>query len=352
MQEWSNAIRAPEGFRPAARAAIEIEALTKVYPAQRPWFGTGQPEKRAVDGVTLRVEEGEIFGLVGPNGAGKTTLIRMLSTMLLPTSGTALVGGHDVAKNERAARDLVGVVSSNERSFYWRLTGRENLRFFTRLNQMPDREADPWRDELIGLLGLGRVADRRFDHYSTGEKQRMAIARGLLARPKVLLMDEPTKGVDPVGAAEIIELIRGPVRRLWNPTILVTSHNLSEIERLCGRVALMHRGRLAALGPIDELRASARHADHFTITVSGVEAAALGSMAAEAGGLVSGEGQSRAGTIEMEVRFPLGSAGFARLVRLIVGAGGDLVSCSSKPATFEEAFHAVVEANEGVAGGR
>lgn len=325
---------------------IEIDALTKVYPARSALLGTGQAEKRAVDGVTLSVAEGEIFGLVGPNGAGKTTLIRMLSTMVLPTEGTARVGGYDVTEYEHQVRSLVGVVSSNERSFYWRLSGRENLRFFARLHQMPERQTDPWRDELIELLGLEEVADRRFDQYSTGEKQRMAIARGLLARPKVLLMDEPTKGVDPVGAAEIVELIQGPVLRLWNPTILVTSHNLFEIERLCDRVALMHRGRLAAVGAIDELRASVRRVDVFTVVVSGVDEATLGSMAARAGGLVSREAIVRSDTISMEVSFPLGSAGFPRLVRLIVEAGGDLVSCDHRSPTFEDAFHAVVETSE------
>jgi ABC-2 type transport system ATP-binding protein len=346
-----NRASASEEAQRAGRPAIEVDDLTKVYPAHRSMFGPGQPEKCAVDHVTLRVDEGEIFGLVGPNGAGKTTLIRMLSTMVLPTSGTARIGGYDVMKSEKEARGLVGVVSSNERSFYWRLTGRENLRFFTRLHQMPDREADPWRDELIERLGLGRMADRRFDHYSTGEKQRMAIARGLLGRPKVLLMDEPTKGVDPVGAAEIVELIQGPVRELWNPTILVTSHNLAEIERLCGRVALMHRGRIAALGAIDELRASVRRADSFTIVVSGVDHAALERLTADAGGFVSNDVRHRNDCVTMEVSFPLGSAGFPRLVRRIVGAGGDLVSCSSRSVSFEEAFHAVVEASEVAAAG-
>jgi len=346
METLSKDAHGQEDTRPTARPAIEVERLTKVYPAQRSLFGRVQPEKCAVDDVSLRVDEGEIFGLVGPNGAGKTTLIRILSTMVLPTSGTVRIGGHDIVGNEKEARSLVGVVSSNERSFYWRLTGRENLRFFTRLHQMPDSEADPWRDRLIELLGLEEMADQRFDNYSTGQKQRMAIARGLLTRPKVLLMDEPTKGVDPVGAAEIVELIQGPVRGLWNPTILVTSHNLTEIERLCGRVALMHRGRLAALGAIDELRARVRRSDHFTISVSGVEVAALDRMAVESGGTVSSAGSPRADITEMKVNFPLGCAGFPRLVRHIVGAGGDLVSCSNRSTTFEEAFHAVVEASE------
>jgi ABC-2 type transport system ATP-binding protein len=180
----------------------------------------------------------------------------------------------------------------------------------------------------------------------------MAIARGLLARPKILLMDEPTKGVDPIGAADIVELILGPVRGLWHPTILVTSHNLAEIERLCGRVALMHRGRLAALGPIEELRAKARRSDCYILTVTGLALAALESLAADAGGFVSRQAQADAGALELEVGFPEGSAGFARLVRALVQAGGDLVSCSRVTPTFEDAYHAVVEASESAAAGR
>lgn len=324
---------------------IDIERLTKVYPPQRSLVGRRESGKLAVDEVTLQVGEGEIFGLVGPNGAGKTTLIRMLSTMVLPTSGRAYVSGFDVTREERAIRDLVGVVSSNERSFYWRLTGRENLRFFSNLYQIPEQQAGPWRDELLFILGLSEVADRRFDFYSTGQKQRMAIARGLLTRPRVLLMDEPTKGVDPLGAAEIVQLIQGRILELWRPTILVTSHNLSEIERLCDRVALMHCGRLAALGTIDELRASIRQSDTFVIAVSGLSNDVLQSLVEQVGGMVLQEPTLKDGVVELAVSFALGSAGFPRLVRALVEAGGDLISSSNRSESFEQVFHAVIEAN-------
>ena len=324
---------------------IHVEALTKVYPAQRSLFGRREASKLAVDRVTLQVGEGEIFGLIGPNGAGKTTLIRMLSTMVLPTSGRALVAGFDVTRDERAIRDLVGVVSSNERSFYWRLTGRENLHFFSALYQIPEPQATAWRDELLSILGLSEVADRRFDHYSTGQKQRMAIARGLLTRPKVLLMDEPTKGVDPLGAAEIVQLVQGRILELWQPTILVTSHNLFEIEQLCQRVALMNRGRLAALGTIDELRARMRQSDTFVIRVSGLDDGVLQGLAEDAGGVVSQEPIRRDDTVELMVSFALRSAGFPRLVRALVEAGGDLVSSHNHSESFEKVFHAVIEAD-------
>jgi len=322
---------------------IDVEELTKVYPLQRSLGGRKEPGKLAVDQVSLQVGEGEIFGLIGPNGAGKTTLIRMLSTMVLPTSGRAHVGGFDVTRDERAVRKLVGVVSSNERSFYWRLTGRENLHFFSCLYQIPEQRARPWRDELLSILGLSEVADQRFDHYSTGQKQRMAIARGLLTRPRVLLMDEPTKGVDPLGAAEIVQLIQGQVLALWHPTILVTSHNLTEIERLCGRVALMHHGRLAALGTIDELRASMRRFDTFVMTVSGLSNEALQVLVQQAGGSLSQDATCLGDVVELTVNFPLGSEGFPRLVRALVEAGGDLLSSSDHSESFEQVFQAVIK---------
>lgn len=324
---------------------IDIEQLTKVYPPQRSLVGRRETGKLAVDNVSLQIAEGEIFGLVGPNGAGKTTLIRMLSTMVLPTSGHASVGGFDVMRDELAIRNLVGVVSSNERSFYWRLTGRENLRFFSTLYQIPEQQADSWQEELLSLLGLAEIADRRFDHYSTGQKQRMAIARGLLTRPRVLLMDEPTKGVDPVGAAELVQLIQGQILQLWRPTILVTSHNLSEIERLCHRVGLMHHGRLVALGTIDELRANMRKSDTYVITVSGLSGEVLTSLTEKVGGVVSLDFLQRENVVEIEVSFALGSAGFPRLVRALVEQGGDLLSSSNHSETFEQVFHAVIEAN-------
>jgi ABC-2 type transport system ATP-binding protein len=324
---------------------IDVQELTKAYPTQGALFRRGEPTKLAVDRVTLQVGEGEIFGLIGPNGAGKTTLIRMLSTMVLPTSGRAVVGGFDVTRDERRVRNLVGVVSSNERSFYWRLTGRDNLRFFSALYQIPERQASPWRDELLTVLGLSEVADRRFDHYSTGQKQRMAIARGLLTRPKVLLMDEPTKGVDPLGAAEIVQLVQGRILNLWRPTILVTSHNLFEIEQLCRRVALMNRGRLAALGTIDELRGRMRQSDSFVLKVIGLADGVVQSLAEQAGGLVSEQPVCRDGTVELLVSFALGSAGFPRLVRALVEAGGDLLSCHNQSESLEQVFHAVIEAD-------
>jgi ABC-2 type transport system ATP-binding protein len=325
---------------------IEIDQLTKRYPPQRSLTSRAGESQLAVDSVSFSVGEGEIFGLIGANGAGKTTLIRMLSTMVLPTSGRAIVGGYDVARDECAVRDIVGVVSSNERSFYWRLSGRENLRFFTALYQIPESEAWPWREELLEILGLGEVADQRFDHYSTGQKQRMAIARGLLTRPKILLMDEPTKGVDPIGAAEIVRLIHGRILSLWRPTILVTSHNLGEIERLCGRVALMHRGRLAALGTIDELRSQITQIDSFVIHVRGADRKSVLGMAERCEAVSADASMQSEGLVELRVDFARGSDGFAMLLRALIESGADVVDCSHEEDSFEQIFQAVIDAKE------
>lgn len=325
---------------------IELDQLTKRYPPQRSLTSRAGESRLAVDSVSFSVAEGEIFGLIGANGAGKTTLIRMLSTMVLPTSGRAIVGGHDVTRDERAVRDIVGVVSSNERSFYWRLSGRENLRFFTALYQIPESEARSWREELLEILGLGEVADQRFDHYSTGQKQRMAIARGLLTRPKILLMDEPTKGVDPIGSAEIVRLIQGRILSLWRPTILVTSHNLGEIERLCGRVALMHRGRLAALGTIDELRSQITRIDSFVIRIRGAGAEGVRGMVERCDAVASEASTQPDGLIELRVDFARGSDGFAMLLRALIESGADVVDCSHEEDSFEQVFHAVIEAGD------
>jgi len=327
-------------------AMLELDQLTKRYPVQRTLRSRGGEPRLAVDAISFTVEEGEIFGLIGANGAGKTTLIRMLSTMVLPTSGRALVGGFDVTRDERAVRDIVGVVSSNERSFYWRLSGRDNLRFFSDLYQIRESEARPWQEELLEVLGLSEVADQRFDHYSTGQKQRLAIARGLLTRPKILLMDEPTKGVDPIGSAEIVQLIQGRILPMWRPTILVTSHNLGEIERLCGRVALMHGGRLAALGTIDQLRSEISRRDSFVIGIRGASSEAVLGMAERCGALSLEANTRLEAVVELRVSFARGADGFSKLVRCVIESGADVVDCSHEAETFEQVFHAVIEARD------
>lgn len=327
----------------AGDCIIKTRGLTKRFPQTSWWFPRGLEDKLAVDSVDLELSEGEIFGLVGPNGAGKTTLIRLLSTMVLPTSGAAIVGGFDVVKAAREVRRLVGLVSSNERSFYWRLTGRQNLSFFGDLYQIPSAEARAWMEELFDLLELSDIADARFDRYSTGQRQRMSIARGLLTKPRILLMDEPTKGVDPVGAAQLVRIIRQRVAQLWTPTILVTSHNLTEIERLCGRIALMAHGRIIALGKLAELRAMVGVADVYRMKVGRLSPETVQALAISNHPLHPVRMSCYDGTIEFEISFSRGQDGFARMLRGIIEGGGDVLTCSAVEASFDDVFQALLK---------
>jgi len=324
---------------------VSVENLTKSFPLPRSFFAqlrrATHQFKVAVNGVSLEIRKGEVLGLVGPNGAGKTTLIKMLTTLLLPTSGRATIAGFDTVRDASRVRLLVGLVTSNERSFYWRLSGRQNLSFFADLYRLPRRESGPWIQELLTLVGLREAADSRFDGYSTGMKQRLALARGLLSRPRFLFMDEPTKGVDPVGAGELVGLIRGGIIASWKPTILITSHNLTEVERLCDRIALMRRGTIVCCGTLEELRRKVRPADVYRMTVRRLSGSLLESIAVASSGRLL-EAAHRTGAVELDMAFVHGSEGFPRWVRNVVEAGGDLITCTLVTESFDDVFQKLV----------
>ena len=189
---------------PIGELALETSGLTKRYPHQRGLLEVLRSlparETLALDDVTFSVEPGEVFGLLGPNGSGKTTCLKLLSTILSPTAGRAVVCGHDVVREARTVRRLVALVSGEERSHYWRLTGRQNLEFFGRLFYLDQRTIGRRTDELLDVFDLSRFADVRVAEYSTGMKQKLSIARGLLSSPRLLFLDEPTRGLDPVAA--------------------------------------------------------------------------------------------------------------------------------------------------------
>ena len=198
----------------------------------------------ALDDVSLDVEAGELHGLLGPNGAGKTTLVKILSTVLLPTTGRAWVDGHDVVTDAAAVRHRIGIVFGGERGLYTRLTARQNLRYWAALHRLPDAVGRARTDALLERLGLAARADERVETYSRGMKQRLHLARGLISDPPVLFLDEPSVGLDPVGTREL----RALIRQLHEDgrTILLTTHDMVEAEQLCDRVTLVDRGRVLA----------------------------------------------------------------------------------------------------------
>ncbi len=227
-------------------AAIEARALRKTYVATRGVIRRTRVEHVALRGVDLAIEQGELFGLLGPNGAGKTTMVKIFTTLLLPSSGSATILGHDVVKDTRAIRKRIGFVFGGERGLYWRLSGLDNLRYFADLYQIPPEVSRRRIAELLEALGLkGREHDK-VESYSRGMKQRLHLARGLLNEPEVLFLDEPTIGLDPVGGREL----RSLVRRLADEgtTIFLTTHYMLEADAICDRIAVITKGDIVASG--------------------------------------------------------------------------------------------------------
>ena len=196
----------------------------------------------ALDGVDLKVETGEVHGLLGPNGAGKTTLVKILSTVLLPTSGSASVLGFDVVEETDEVRKRIGIVFGGERGLYLRLTPRRILRYWAALYKLPDDVGTRRTEELIERVGLSEWADRRVETFSRGMKQRLHLARGLVADPPVLFLDEPTTGMDPVSAHDFRRLVVD--LRTEGRTVLLTTHDMAEAEAVCDRITLIDQGTI------------------------------------------------------------------------------------------------------------
>ena len=205
----------------------------------------------AVDGVSLEAHAGEIFGLLGPNGAGKTTLLRILATILAPTSGTAEIGGYDIVREPAKVRAQIGYLSGSA-GLYDRLTGRQVLLYFATLYGLKDAEARQRIDRLIEELDMGAYIDGKCDKFSTGQKQRVSIARAVIHDPPILFFDEPTNGLDLIAARTVIRYIKDCSAR--GKCVVFSTHIMSEVEALCDRIAIVYDGKVAAIGTMDELR--------------------------------------------------------------------------------------------------
>jgi len=208
---------------------------------------------KAVENLNLRIRRGEIYGFLGPNGAGKTTTILMLLGLTEPTSGEVRVCGHDSTREPLEVKRITGYLPENV-GFYEDLTARENLRYIARLNGIPDRESAKKIDEVLERVGLLEVADWPVGKFSRGMKQRLGIADVLIKDPLFAIMDEPTTGIDPEGANQILELIV-EMSRERNMTVMLASHLLHQVQRICDRVGILSKGRLVAEGTVDELGA-------------------------------------------------------------------------------------------------
>ena len=248
--------------------AIVVSDLRRIYRSSKGVFRKKQEIVEAVKGISFEVEFGELFGLLGPNGAGKTTTIKMLTTLLTPTSGAAKVLGFDVAKDVIDIRRRIGIIFGGERGLYYRVSGRENLRYFADLYGVSVSKRDKRITNLLDLVGLSDRADTKVEGYSRGMKQRLHIAKGLINDPDVIFMDEPTIGLDPEAARETRAMIKGLVDK--GKTILLTTHYMFEADELCGRIAVISNGKIVALDSPSELKKFVKD-----ITVIEVEAFGL-----------------------------------------------------------------------------
>ncbi|HAL30887.1 MAG TPA: export ABC transporter ATP-binding protein [Coriobacteriia bacterium] len=298
---------------------VEVQGLVKR-------FGT----LAAVDDVSFTIEEGEVFGLLGPNGAGKTTTISMISCLIEPTGGRIAVDGHDAAREPMALKASLGVVPQ-EVALYSTLTAAENLQFWGRMYGLHGQDLKQSVDDALELAGLADRAKERVEKYSGGMKRRINIAAGILHEPRVLLMDEPTVGIDPQSRNHILETVKG--LNAAGMTVLYTSHYMEEVEYLCDRIAIMDHGRIIAMGTLDELRDVVGGMDVVAVTVSGAGDAIIEKVA----GIDGVEGVNSADdTLEVLTR----SSGsiMGRLVAALESDGAHVTSVSVTEPNLESVF--------------
>jgi ABC-2 type transport system ATP-binding protein len=288
----------------------------------------------ALQHVTLDIYRGELFGLLGPNGAGKTTLIKCLTTLLLPTSGTAWVNGFEIGRQENDVRASIGCMLMGDRGLYWKLTGRENLEFFGALYHIPPDVRRRKAAEVIELLDLGEIVNRTVETYSSGQKMKLAFAKALLNQAPILILDEPTNTLDVPSAREL----RAIVQRLNEQgyTVVYTTHAMAEAEALCDRVAIIDRGQLLALGTVAELKAGLQQ--DGVLTVQGVvPAAALAAVQALPGvrraALGEEDGRHALTVVSADMR-----ALMPELVRTLIAGGALIERVVPQEATLEDVF--------------
>ena len=241
---------------------IRADGLSKTYQSQG-------KAVTAVSDLTFSVGKGELFGLFGPNGAGKSTIVRMLTTLLAPTAGTAVVNGFDVVQQEMAVRASIGLVTADERSFYGRLTARQNLQFYAAMQDVSRSQIETRIKAVLELFGLSHKADAATQSLSTGQKQRLNMARALIHNPPILFLDEPTKSMDVQTSDFVKALIRDELVNKQGKTVLFISHELYEMENFCDRVIILANGRLQALGTPAELGAKLPRRALFRLVVEG-----------------------------------------------------------------------------------
>jgi ABC-2 type transport system ATP-binding protein len=334
--------------------AIEARQLVKKFPARagtgdktsaptpqrkRGFFARKEPKTMftAVNGVDLQIERGEIFGLLGPNGAGKSTTIRMLCTLLEPTSGTAQVNGYDIVKQANDVRRSLGTVLAGERSIYWKLTGRENLEYFAALYHIPPAIAKKRVEELIERMEIKDRANELVEKYSTGMRQRIAIAKALLARPPILLLDEPTLGLDPQAARRVRELVSELKQE--GHTILLTTHYMEEADQLSDRIGIIDTGKVIALDTPEALKRRIEQQEIIRLELTGWHEEIADKLKSIAGiEHITTHQQGEADLWEVNLHAQNSRTAIPRIVEHISGNGTRLVNMNVVKPSLEDVF--------------
>ncbi|GAB6101203.1 daunorubicin resistance protein DrrA family ABC transporter ATP-binding protein [Thermococcus atlanticus] len=312
--------------------AIEVRELRKSYPKKIPLPFRKVQWVEAVRGISFEVRRGELFGLLGPNGAGKTTTIKMLTTLLEPSGGTAAVLGHDIRRDAREIRKRINLVAEGERTLYWRLSAYENLKYFARIYYVPKSEEKERIEGLLKLVGLWERRDDLIMNYSRGMKQRLAIAKALINDPEVLFLDEPTLGLDVQSALFVREFIRKLVDE-QKKTVLLTTHYLGEAEELCDRIAIIDHGRIIALDTPEGLKRLVKGEDAVEIKVRDFPAEKLEKFPWK---LAVVKENTERGTVTL--RGQVDEDDLPKVVELLVKSGARILSVEQKEPTLEDVF--------------
>lgn len=332
-----------------ATAAVRVTDLVKRFPRRRPLSEAvrapfARPTQEVLRGVSLEVRPGEFFGLLGPNGAGKTTLFKILATLVLADEGEVRVDGLDPARDPAGVKARLTPVIADERSLYWRLTGRDNLRLYAALYGLRGAERDAAVERLLVAVELTEAADRMAGTYSSGMKQRLLIARALLSSPRVLLLDEPTRSLDPVGARAFRRFLRSELVDRQGCTVLLATHDADEAFELCDRLAVLDRGRVVAEGTARDLAALADE-HRVRLVVPDDDVAAVRSLLdARNLPVVVEDVRPEDGWTAVRTAVDGGSAAGAELLEALVGAGITVGELAPVPVPLADIIETLVGA--------
>ncbi len=310
---------------------IKVKDLRKSYPKRIPLPFRRVEWVEALKGISFKVRKGELFGLLGPNGAGKTTTIKILTTLLEPSGGSAKVLGYDVVSQAREVRRRINLVAEGERTLYWRLSAYENLRYFSNIYYVPKDEAEKRIRELLQLVGLWERRNDLVMGFSRGMKQRLAIAKALINDPEVLFLDEPTLGLDVQSALFVREFVERLVKEK-RKTVLLTTHHMAEAERLCDRIAIIDHGRIIALNTPENLKRLVSEGETVEIRVRNLRPEKVKEVD---GRLAVSEEDPTRGTL---LRGNLDEEDLPRVVEGLIRAGAKVLSVERVEPTLEDVF--------------